>query len=163
MAFSTYGSHNYEVVVPFSLEYSSEPLQAAAGATGTQYYRYSRHAKKTYRFKGMTEAAVQQCLVEKRAQYTRRFCAWRRNWTVMIKESSYRDYYAPVATFNVVRNGVAPVFDLQITVDEVVNIYTSTVYDLLTDAGRTQLEAQFQRHDLAWVWKYKYDEPGEAS
>jgi hypothetical protein len=164
MAFSNYGTHNYEVVVPLSLDYASAPIEVAAGSySSTPQLCHSRHATKTYKFKGMTEAAVKSCLADKRAQYTRRFCTWTRNWTRMVKQSSSSDYYDQVATFNVTRRGDAPVFDLQITVDETVCIYSTTSYDLLTAAGRASLEAQFQRSDLSWVWKYKYDEPGETT
>lgn len=163
MAFANWGSHNYEVEVPLSIEYSRAPIEVAAGSySSTPQYCYSRRARKTYRYKGMTEAAVKECLVAKRMQYTRRFFSWRRQFYTMIQQPSSNDYYEQVAAFTVTRNTV--VFDLRIEVDEVVNIYSTTSYDLLTSQGRDALEAQFMRQSapLSWVWKFKYDEPGET-
>ena len=160
MAFSTHGTHCYEVEVPLSVEYVRSVVQGGS-YNSTPQYGYSRRAMKTYRYKGLTEAAVKAALTEKRAQYTRRFCAWKMTNGRMIQQPYSQDYFKQVAAFNVTRNAV--VFDLRITVDEIVNIYSTTEYDLLTQQGRAALEAQFQRSSvpLCWVWRYKYDEPGE--
>lgn len=163
MAFANWGAHNYEVEVPLSIEYSRSVVEAATGSYSTQpQYCYTRRARKTYRYKGMTEAAVKECLVAKRAQYTRRFAGWRRQFTRMVQLPRSGDYYDQVAAFTVNRNTV--VFDLRIEIDELVNIYSLTNYDLMSANGRDALEAQFQRSSapLCYVYQYRYDEPGET-
>ena len=78
MAFESHGFHNYETIVPLSLEYSRTPVSYPAGKWASdQWYRYTRRATKTYIYRGMSEAALKKCLAEKRSQYMRRFISWK--------------------------------------------------------------------------------------
>lgn len=72
------------------------------------------------------------------------------------------DYFEQVATFNVIRNGAAPSFDVQITVDETVNIYLTQSYDMMNSTDLAALEARFQNSstetNCCYVSTYNYDE-----
>lgn len=78
MALNLYGKTNYELVVPFTIDYGrTTAITANVYQTNLEaQYRYTRHVTKSYKFKGMTEAAVKACVQAKRAQYTRRFMQW---------------------------------------------------------------------------------------
>ena len=144
MALNTYGKINYEVVVPMSIEYTKTTVHPAGGQYGSVgQWRYGRHVQKTYKFKGMDAATTQACLNAKKRQYNRKFMGWKmegNNWRNITYYEKYgrlsgapEDYFQQVATYNVNRNGNAPSFDVQITVDEVVYLYFSTDYDLQND------------------------------
>ena len=159
MAFRDWGEQNCEVIVPLSLDYS----RAAIIRGATEQFRYTRHATKTYKFKGMDEATVQACLIAKKRQYNRRFCSWSKgtNYIFTQRDSAY-DYFEQVAEFSVTRREV--VYDLQITVDETAIVYDAREFDPLTDAGCASIEGIFQnpgQPPKTYVNTWKYDEPGE--
>lgn len=52
-------------------------------------------------------------------------------------------YTAQVAKFTVSRNGEAPVFNLQIAIDETTAIYSTRDYDPTTSEGVASIEAMF--------------------
>lgn len=155
MALSKYGKTNYEVKVPISFEYAREVAVSANNAQpniSTQY-RYTRHVTKTYMFKGMDEKTVKACLDEKRRQYMRRFMHWRQ-FAVYFRSPyefsqsphGYMElppYTSQVAKFTVSRNGDAPVFNLQIAVDETTAVYSTRDYDPTTAAGTASIETLF--------------------
>ncbi len=185
MALNLYGRTNYETVVPLSVEYAREAAVAVSGMD-TQW-RYTRHATKTYKFKGLTEAAAKACLADKRRQYTRRFMAWQQYSyyfrsptqaqyaTGMTEPSPYMDQ---VAQFSVSRDGDAPVYTVQIAIDETVAVYSTRDYDPSTASGCASIEALFAtmiadpqaecdlsgatilgvRYYHAYVHEYSYDE-----
>lgn len=162
MALNLYGKTNYEVRVPLSLQYSREPvitksLQQPLLAT---QWKYSRMAQKTYLFKGMTEKATKACLFAKLFQYNRKFMQWGRmlgpasvpygywhspeeftaaGYSYMAKEP----YYAQVAQFNVTRMSQAPVFNLEIQVDEIIYLYSIRDYDPNDSAQIPSIENLF--------------------
>ncbi len=155
MALSKYGKTNYEVRVPISFEYARE---AAVSSSVSQpdiatQYRYTRHVAKTYLFKGMDENTVKACLDAKRRQYMRRFMQWRQfavyfRCPYEFQQSPYAymklpPYTSQVAGFTVSRNGDAPVFDLQIAVDETAAVYSTRDYDPATAAGCAGIESLF--------------------
>jgi hypothetical protein len=169
MALSTYGITNHEVEVPLSIEYSRETIHPAGGVYGSvPQYKYTRRASKTYRFKGMTAAAAQACLNAKRALYNRRFMGWGLvgvdwrppSWFRKYYRVPPADYHVQVATFNVVRNGAAPVFDVQIAVDESVVIYGEWDFDVSTSTGCADCELCFTSSErpVSYVSSYDYDE-----
>ena len=145
MALDSYGVTNYEVEVPLSLLYEREAAVEADiyQPTRETQWRYTRRATKTYLFKGMTEAAVKECLSAKRQQYMRKFMYWKKHsshsnpyfhcpdefssagYSGQVKEP----YYKQVASFTVMRNSDAPVYNLRITVDEVIALYSVRDYD----------------------------------
>lgn len=155
MSLSKYGKTNYEVKVPISFEYSREVAESAnvSQPTKTPQYRYTRHVTKTYMFKGMDEKTVRACLDAKRRQYMRRFMQWREfagyfRSPYEFSNSQYAymtlpPYTAQVAKFTVSRNGEAPVFNLQIAVDETTAIYSTRDYDPITAEGVASIEALF--------------------
>ena len=193
MALNLYGKTNYEVDVPFSIAYSREPAMQKSQRYPTQptQWRYTRKATKTYNFKGMTEIACKACLDEKQRQYMRLFMPWKRLTT------SYSDYYhcpdeyhfspfgyleedpyrQQVAQFNVSRTSDAPVFDLQITVDETIALFSTYDYDPGTLSGCQHIEQLFSTQTLtpaderiqgdqsqggprylSYLYQYDYDE-----
>ena len=162
MAFESHGFRNYETLVPLSVEYAREVATPPAGSWSSDVtFKYSRRATKTYVYRGMTEAAAKRCLAEKRRQYMRRFVAWRWQGASVKRDSSANDYYEQVATFNVSKREV--VYDVQITVDETVYIYSTRDYSPVTEAGCKYIERLFNSpgtlHET-WVPTYSYDEPG---
>ena len=163
MAFETFGPENCETLVPLALQYSRQVVKPPAGtATTATIFRYSRYATKTYCFKGMSEAAVKRCLSEKRRQYMRRFVAWSWSGASRVRGSLTDDYYEQVATFNVSKREV--VYDLTITVDETVFVYSTKDFSPLTEEGCGYIEGLFQAMAIqpeSWVSTYKYDEPEE--
>ena len=173
MALSTYGATNYEVEVPFSIEYTKDTVHPANGLYGFNgQWRYGRRVQKTYKFKGMDAATTQACLTAKKKQYVRKFMGWKmlgNNWRNIgyyekygMLASAPEDYFQQVATFNVTRNGDAPSFDVQITIDETVYLYFSTDYSLQSSTDVALIEALFQRataaNRLCYVSTYDYDE-----
>ena len=169
MALSTYGKINYEVEVPLSREYLRETVHPSGGVYGSvPLYKYTRRTRKTYRFKGMTAETAQSCLNEKRAQYNRRFMGWGLvgvdwrppSWFRRYNRTPPSDYHEQVATFNVVRAGEAPVFDVQITLDEEVAIYGDWDFDVSTSVGCADCEACFASIDspVSYINSYDYDE-----
>lgn len=179
MAFSSHSFTNYEVTVPLAIEYSRETVHPAGGNYGSvPQYKYTRRVTKTYRYKGMTEAALKACIAAKRRQYCRRFMAWTLvggDWKSSYELENYSalhggleapaapapDYFEQVAAFQVSREVV--VFHLEIAVDESVVMYHSQEYDLNTDAGIAALEARFVNTDtpvsyIAYKSPYSYDE-----
>lgn len=179
MAFTNHSFANYEVAVPLSFEYSRETVHPAGGDYGDlPQYRYTRRATKTYRYKGMTEAALKACLAAKRRQYCRRFMAWTLvggNWISPYELDNYSsihggleapaiaapDYFEQVASFSVSRDVV--VYHLEIAVDETVVMYHSQEYDPNTEAGIAALEARFVNTQapvsyIAYKSPYGYDE-----
>lgn len=64
MALNLYGKTNYEVVVPLTIDYgrTTAITPNVYQPTLDLQYRYTRHVAKTYKFKGMTEAAVKECV-----------------------------------------------------------------------------------------------------
>lgn len=163
MAFDNWGAHNTETISPLVVDYGRSTVGSAG--TTTQY-RYSRHAQKTYVIKGLTEAAVKACLAEKKRQYNRKFAAWRKGTNLIYTRAAIAlDYYAQVATFNVVRREV--VYDLQITVDETALLYLNNKeYDPMTEEGCGLIEGAFQlagQPPDSYVSTWRYDEPGEES
>lgn len=158
MAFTTHSFANYETLVPLALEYSREVF-SSIGLDVT--YKYIRRATKTYVFRGMTEAAAKRCLEEKRRQYMRRFVAWNFINGNAMRDSMSKDYYEQVAQFNVTKREV--VYDVQITVDETVFMYSKKDFSPLTEAGCKYIEAMFNIPGIikqTWVPTYSYDEPG---
>ena len=164
MAFTNYGLHNYEVDVPLSIEYTSG-IVPGSDVSGAPQYQYVRHASKAYRFKGMTEAAVKQCLADKRRQYVRRLMNWRWQNGRYIQETKTHDYFGSVATFDVNRIGAAPVYDLRIKIDEYVSLFDSRERDLTSATDIAGLEWMFTytggSQPYSYVGWYKYDEPEE--
>jgi len=157
MSLSRYGKTNYEVKVPISFEYARE---VAVSADVTQpnlatQYRYTRHVTKTYMFKGMDEKTVKACLDAKRRQYMRRFMQWRQyacyfRCPYEFSQSPYGymelpPYTSQVAKFTVSRNGDAPVFNLQIAIDETTAVYSTRDYDPTTSAGVASIETLFTK------------------
>ena len=162
MAFENHSFENYETLVPLSLEYGRTAVSPPSGSwsSGTTF-RYTRRATKTYVYRGMTESAVKKCLAEKRRQYMRRFVAWRWQGATMVRDAMSKDYYEQVAQFNVSKREV--VFDLQITVDETVCMYSTKDLSPVTEAGCRQIEGLFNTSGTikqTWVPTYSYDEPG---
>ena len=166
---NTYGKINYEVEVPLSLDYTKSTIHKAGGQYGsTPQYMYTRRATKTYRFKGMSESTAKACLNDKKIQYNRKFMGWKLlggNWYNKYyfiqfgnPSAAAEDYHAQVATFNVVRNGAAPTFDVQITVNEIVTIYGVWDYNINTPSGIGSLERKFQAYDSSYISTYNYDE-----
>ena len=145
MSLNLYGKTNYEVEVPLSVMYAREAAVQADiwQPTRETQWRYTRRARKTYSFKGMTEAAVKACLEAKRQQYNRRFMYW----TIHDQHSNpyYHNadeysaagysgrvkapYYDLVAQFDVTRTSDARVFNIRITVDETIALYSVRDYD----------------------------------
>ena len=162
MAFETHSFANYETLVPLSLEYGRGVATPPSGSwSSSVIYKYSRRATKTYIYRGLSEAAVKKCLAEKRRQYTRRFVAWRWQGASMVRDSMSKDYFEQVATFNVSKREV--VYDLQITVDETVYIYSTKDLSPVTEQGCKHIEALFNSPGTikqTWVPTYSYDEPG---
>lgn len=162
MAFESHGFHNYETIVPLALEYGRTAVPYPTGKSGSDtWYRYTRHATKTYVYRGMTESAVKKCLAEKRRQYTRRFIPWKwRGWDMVPCDMS-DDYFEQVAQFNVSKREV--VYDLQITVDETVHIYSRRNYSPNDEKDCQWIEKMFANPSSmrdSWVRLYSYDEPG---
>lgn len=194
MALNLYGETNYEVQVPFSVEYSREPAitKDIYQPNRVTQWKYTRNAQKTYKFKGMTEDATKQCLTAKRYQYNRRFMPWVRFRGSVTEYGYYHcpdeyrqagydymakdPYYAQVAQFNVSRNGDAPVYDLQITVNETIALYSTRDYDpnvlsnitnietLFADQTVTPVDQRINSQDRggprynSYLYEYKYDE-----
>lgn len=175
MALDTYGAFNREIEVPLALDYSREPapVGTALQTDLRRQFAYSRRARKTYRFKGMDAATAQACLAEKKRQYTRKFMGWRKQGAEFLNARQLKgrgiyslapaDYFAQVATFNVHRNSAAPVFDVQITVDETVVLYSYNEYDPNTAAGQASIEQLFNKKSgticlWSYVPLYDYDE-----
>lgn len=189
MALNLYGITNYSIDVPLTIEYAREAVvtpDVINPHIDTQF-RYTRHATKSYKYKGMTEEAARQCLIDKRIQYARPFMYW----TVYglyyrypeQYQSSGRPYLAKppyveqVAQFNMTRAGDAPVYDLGITVDETVALYSTRDYDPNTLSAQTQLKTMFEDKTIlplgerlmddvnaanprymTYIHKYDYDE-----
>jgi hypothetical protein len=155
MALNLYGKTNYEVETPLTIEYSRTAvvLKPASGSDITTQFQYVRHATKTYSYKGMTEQALKACMSAKQLMYTRRFMEWRffaRYWRCPFElnqaPESYLEpppYMKCVATFNVQRTSDAPVYDLQIIVDETVTLYDTEDYAPNTASGIQHIEALF--------------------
>lgn len=151
MALNLYGETNYELIEPLSFSYNRTVAIQAYSETAdlVSQYRYTRKATKTYKFKGLSEKALSACLTAKTIQYTRRFMEWRfyaqywRNPYELYKSPTPRlsppPYTDLVATFNVSR-GAAPVYDLQITVNETVAIYDTEKYEPTTLSGVQHIE-----------------------
>ena len=193
MALNLYGKTNYEVKVPLALTYSREVGRGPdiyQPSIATQW-RYIRHATKTYVFKGMTEKATKQCLTAKRQQYMRPFMYWQ-PWSETTGTGyfhnsdeynsagySYRNkppYYEQVAQFNVTRVSDAPVFELQITVNETIALYSTRDYDINTLSSLTDIENLFATQTItpvnmrlagdttggprynSYLYQYSYDE-----
>lgn len=155
MALSSYGKTNYEVVVPMTIDYGR-----TTAITPNVYqpqldlqYRYTRHVTKTYKFKGMTEATAKACVQAKRAQYTRRFMQWvlyasyyRSPWELHNTTQSWREqppYTEQVATFNVTRVSDAPVYDLEITINETTALYSRRNYEPTSLSAIPYIENMF--------------------
>ena len=162
MAFENHSFANYETLVPLSLEYSKEAVSPPSGSWSSDVtFKYSRRATKTYVFRGMSESAAQKCLAEKRRQYMRRFVAWRWQGATMVRDSMSKDYYEQVAQFNVSKREV--VYDVQITVDETVCMYSTKDFNPVTEQGCKHIEGLFNSPGTikqTWVPTYSYDEPG---
>ena len=162
MAFENHSFANYETLVPLSLEYGKEVAAPPYGSwSSTATYKYTRRATKTYVFRGMSEAAAKKCLAEKRRQYMRRFVAWRWQGAGMVRDDLAKDYYEQVAQFNVSKREV--VYDVQITIDETVCMYSTKDLSPITEQGCRQIEGLFNTPGTVrqtWVPTYSYDEPG---
>lgn len=162
MAFNTHSFVNYETLVPLTVDYSREVVPFPPGTWSSAVtYKYIRRATKTYVYRGLTEAATKACITEKRLQYMRRMVAWRWVNGAMTRDSMSNDYYEQVAQFNVIKREV--VFDVQITVDESVFLYSTRDLSPVTVAGRRYIEGQFNNPGTikqTWVPTYSYDEPG---
>lgn len=159
MAFTSWGTFNCEVISPLALDYSRATIIKGS----TSQWRYTRHATKTYLFKGMDEATLQACLIAKKRQYNRRFASWHKgtNFIYTQRDSSY-DYFEQVAQFSATRREV--VYDLQIAVDETAIVYDNREFDPETDAGCASIESLFQipgQPPRSYVSTWKYDEKGE--
>lgn len=166
MAFTSHSSANYEVEVPLTIEYACSPVEFGDGSSISPQRLYSRHATKVYSYKGMTETATKACAAAKRLQYMRRFATWKRAANgLFMKWLQYFDYYEQVASINVRRASPAPVFDVTISVNEIVNIYSTQHLDLSSATDIATLEALFQQSEppLCYVKDFLYDEPGEES
>ena len=162
MAFENHSFANYETLVPLSLEYSKEVATPPSGSWSSSVtFKYSRRATKTYIYRGLSEAAAKKCLAEKRRQYMRRFVAWRWQGGTAVRDSMSKDYYEQVAQFNVSKREV--VYDVQITVDETVCIYSTKDFSPITEQGCKYIESLFNLPGTikqTWVPTYSYDEPG---
>ena len=162
MAFESHGFHNYETIVPLSLEYSRTPVSYPAGKWASDpWYRYTRRATKTYIYRGMSEAALKKCLAEKRSQYMRRFISWKWQGFDMEPCDMGEDYFEQVAQFNVSKREV--VYDLQIVVDETVHLYSRRNYSPNNEKECQWIEKLFSQPVSmrdSWVRLYSYDEPG---
>lgn len=189
MALNLYGKTNYCVDVPYTVEYAREVAVSpdVFNPHRDTQFRYTRHATKSYKYRGMTEEAARQCLIDKRIQYARPFLYWTQYgayWRYPEQyESAGRPYLAKppyveqVAQFNMTRAGDAPVYDLGITVDETVALYSTRDYDPNTLSAQTYLKTMFEDKtilppaerlmddDMAqygrymtYIHKYDYDE-----
>lgn len=155
MALNLYGKTNYEIEVPLTFNYSRKAIVMPVSTQSTfkVQYMYTRHATKTYSFKGMTEAALQACLNEKQLLYTRRFMQWtfyaqywRSPFEIHMSQQYYLEpppYTDQVASFNVTRTSDAPVFDLQIDVNETTILYDTEDYMPNALSGVQHIEQLF--------------------
>lgn len=162
MAFENWGKFNRETSVPLTVEYTKEPFRA--GSSGIPYrYKYTRHVTKSFTYKGLSEAAAKSCAGEMRRKYTRPFVSWVHGATNSTPRPTAYDQYLPVVAVNVVRREV--VFDVQVTVDEIIEIYINNNYDIRKDSECKRLENEFLhgRHGSNWYTRihrtaFDYDE-----
>ena len=174
MAFSSHSAANYEVQAPLRIDYAGGKYKITDkyGATiSDKWYKYERRARKTFSYKGMTEAACKACVDAMNARYTRKLMGWTQSGFGFYtsKEMAERnaasratpDYFQSVAEIGVTRRTV--VFDVQVTVDETVVIYLTSAYDVNTALGRAALETEFQKVKYSYLSTYGYDEPGGGS
>ena len=171
MAFSSYSiDTNYEVQVPLRIEYSGGPfvLRDKYGAfISNKWSKYERRARKTFSYKGMTEAAAKSCVDAMNARYTRKFMSWTQSGFDYYSSADAKytnlgsranpDYFQNVAEINVTRRTV--VFDVQVTVDETIVMYLKTKLDVNNATDRIELERQFKLAKNSYLATYEYDEP----
>lgn len=155
MALNLYGKTNYEIEVPLSFAYSRHVVvnKPATGSRIVPQFQYVRQATKTYSFKGMSEQALKVCIQAKQIQYTRRFMEWKfyaQYWRNPFELRQTPEqfvepppYMKNVATFNVQRPSDAPVFNLQIVVNETTTLYDTEDYSPNTDSGCQHIEELF--------------------
>ena len=155
MALNLYGTTNYELKVPLTIDYSREtavrkyPAQPTYGVQ----YRYMRHVSKTYAFKGMDEKTTKACAQAKQLQYTRKLMEWtfyalyyRSPWEMHYCIENWREpppYTKPMASLNINRPSEAPVFDVEITINETVAVYSLNDFDPSTAQGVAKIEELF--------------------
>lgn len=178
MAFDSYGDFNKRTDVPLYVTYQAEQVTAATGQYGRggyyqnqNWWKLSRRARKTYSYVGLTKEAAKRCAEEKMKLYTRPFSYWGQSayhggsWCIRTRESYGNNlkswylgdkYFAPVADISISRNGV--VYNVQITVDEVIVIYrllaplsvplnTSTLEKYFREPGATGLTTESWGYD----------------
>lgn len=126
MAFDKWGKFNCEILVPETITYTRDI--SIWGDPVPLEFKYTRHLTKSFVYKGMTEAAAQDCASAMRRRYTRPIVTWYKsaNSNRHYPRGGSCDQYVLMANVNITKRDV--VYDVQVTLDEPIVIYLAEEY-----------------------------------